>query len=106
MSQDPTALQVTVLLLQADTHSDHAKLQEKIGGCYPPNCVYHRPWMETGETEKGRGSQDEGVRAKMRPSVEDPKRLVSIRNQEPRKSSNLVRGVFREHPSSCHTPTS
>lgn len=64
MSQDPTALQVTVLRLQADTHSDHAKLQEKIGGCYPPNCVYHRPWMETGETEKGRGSQDEGVRAK------------------------------------------
>lgn len=72
----------------------------------PPNCMYHRPWMETGETGKERGSQDEGVRAKKRPSAEDPKRLVSIRNQEPRKSSNLVRGVFREHPSSCHTPTS
>lgn len=72
----------------------------------PPNCMYHRPWMETGETGKERGSQDEGVRAKKRPSAEDPKRLVFIRNQEPRKSSNLVRGVFREHPSYCHTPTS
>lgn len=54
MSQDLTALQVTVLRLQADTHSDHAKLQEKIGGCYPPIvCITDPGWKQGRQEKKG-----------------------------------------------------
>lgn len=48
MSQDPTVLQVTMLRPQAVTHSDHAKLPEKIV------CGTDTGWKR--ETGKGRGS--------------------------------------------------
>lgn len=57
-SQDPAALQATVLRLQAVTHSGPAKLQEKMGGCCPPSivCIADCGWKRGDENrEEGLG---------------------------------------------------
>lgn len=75
-----------------------------MGAAPPPHCVLCGPWMVT--EKMGKGGASLGVGALMRPSMEDPKGLVSLRNRGARKSGNLSRGVSGEHPSFCHTSTS